>query len=75
MEDYRWSETETLLISANADIFLSKMTLDVEGFPPGIVYFVNEWVSHNTVADKLKRYKDKSFRRNKSDWLADTNKW
>lgn len=64
--------TRETLSSANTDIVMPEMASEVEGFPPGIVYFVNEWVAHNGVADKLKRYKDKSFRRNKK-WLTGTH--
>lgn len=34
-------------------------------FPHVIVYFVNEWVTHNAMADKLERHTDKSFGPNK----------
>lgn len=36
------SERESLLFSANTDIVMSEMASEVEGFPPSIVYFVNE---------------------------------
>ena len=71
-KEQRINTRETLLSSANTDIVMAEMASEVEGFPPGIVYFVNEWVAHNGVADKLKRYKDKSFRRNKK-WLTGTH--
>lgn len=66
---------ETLLVSANTDIVMSEMASEVEGFPPVLcILWMNE--SHTiAVADKLRRYKDTGFRRNKNDWLAHTNKW
>lgn len=63
---------ETLLVSANTDIVMSEMALDVEGFPPVLcILWMNE-LHTIAVADKLKRYKDKSYRRNKK-WLTGTH--
>lgn len=40
---------------ARTDIAMSGTALEVKGFSQRIVYFMNEPVAHNTVADKLKR--------------------